>query len=53
MTPQPGGGFAAIEFANDLGSNMPVTMAFGPYSTSQALYYTTYRNGGQIRRISH
>ena len=28
-------------------------MAFGLYSGIQALYYTTYSNGGQLRRISY
>jgi len=28
-------------------------MAFGTYSGNQALYYTTYADGGEIRRIPH
>ena len=28
-------------------------MVFGPYERSQALYYATYTNGGEIRRVSH
>jgi glucose/arabinose dehydrogenase len=52
MKPQPGGGYAAVEFANSLGSGSAVTMIFGPYGTTQALYYTTYTNNGQVRRIS-
>jgi len=27
-------------------------MAFGPHGGTQALYYTTYTNGGQVRRIT-
>jgi hypothetical protein len=27
-------------------------MIFGPDGSTQALYYTTYANGGQIRRIA-
>jgi PKD repeat protein len=54
MTPQPGGGFAAQEFATGLGSRSAVvSMTFGPYSSTQALYYATYANGGQMRRISY
>ena len=28
-------------------------MIFGPYETTQALYFTTYAGGGQVRRIRH
>ena len=28
-------------------------MAFGPHGSSQALYYTTYANGGEVRRITY
>jgi glucose/arabinose dehydrogenase len=44
-------GFTAAEFASDLGVGGPITMIFGPSGGTQALYYTTYANGGQIRRI--
>jgi hypothetical protein len=27
-------------------------MTFGPYGTTQALYYTTYANGGEVHRIA-
>jgi glucose/arabinose dehydrogenase/PKD repeat protein len=46
-----GASYAATEFATDLGSGGPITMMFGPSGTSQALYYTTYANGGQVRII--
>lgn len=46
-----GDGFAAQEFATDLGSGGPIAMMFGPAGSTQALYYTTYANGGQLRRI--
>ena len=46
-----GSGFTASEFAIDLGSGGPITMMFGPAGQTQALYYTTYANGGQVRRI--
>ncbi len=29
------------------------TLAFGPPGPSQALYYATYANGGQVRRVTH
>ena len=28
-------------------------MAFGPHGSGQALYYTTYANGGEVRRIAY
>ena len=46
-----GSGFTAAEFASDLGAGGPITMVFGPAGETQALYYTTYANGGQVRRI--
>ena len=52
LRPQTGGGFTAQEFATGLGANSIVTMTFGPHEGGQALYYTTYANGGQVRRIS-
>jgi hypothetical protein len=27
-------------------------MIFGPHQNTQALYYTTFAGGGQVRRIS-
>ncbi|MBD7917439.1 PQQ-dependent sugar dehydrogenase [Cellulomonas sp. Sa3CUA2] len=30
-----------------------VHLEFGPYAGSQALYYTTYANGGEVRRIAY
>jgi glucose/arabinose dehydrogenase len=44
-------GFTAAEFATDLGVGGPISMIFGPSGDTQALYYTTYANGGQVRRI--
>jgi glucose/arabinose dehydrogenase len=46
-----GNGFTASEFASDLGVGGPISMIFGPAGVTQALYYTTYANGGQVRRI--
>jgi glucose/arabinose dehydrogenase len=41
----------AGDFATNLGGSSVVTMLFGPHGASQALYYTTYASGGQVRRI--
>jgi glucose/arabinose dehydrogenase len=53
LTPKTGGGYTADAFATGLGSSSAVAMVFGPYQSTQALYYTTYAGGGQIRRISY
>jgi glucose/arabinose dehydrogenase len=53
LVPNGGGGFSASEFASGLGNSSVVTMIFGPHNTTQALYYTTYAGGGQVRRISY
>ena len=41
------------EFAAGLGSSSAVALTFGPHGSTQALYYTTYATGGQVRRISY
>lgn len=51
ITPNGSGGYTASEFTTGLGGGSPVTMIFGPYQNTQALYYTSYAGGGQIRRI--
>ena len=53
LTPEDGGGFARAEFASELGKGGPIAMAFGPHGSSQALYYTTYANGGEVHRITY
>jgi PKD repeat protein len=30
-----------------------VTLTFGPWGSTQALYYTSYANGGEVRRIGY
>lgn len=46
-----GSSWAAADFASGLGG--VVHLAFGPHgATRQALYYTTYAGGGQVRRIT-
>jgi glucose/arabinose dehydrogenase len=52
LVPANGGGFTATDFATGLGVGGPITMMFGPVGQGQqALYYTTYANDGQVRRI--
>jgi glucose/arabinose dehydrogenase len=50
---QGDGTYLRTDFASGLGSNSAVHMAFGPYQGTQALYYTTYEEGGSVRRISY
>ena len=51
LTDTASGGHAWSEFATGLGNSSAVTMIFGPFGDSQSLYYTTYSNGGEVRRI--
>jgi glucose/arabinose dehydrogenase/PKD repeat protein len=46
------GGFTRTTFATGLGGSSAVTLLFGPHQGTQALYYTSYANGGQVRRIA-
>ncbi|HSD66311.1 MAG TPA: PQQ-dependent sugar dehydrogenase [Vicinamibacteria bacterium] len=48
-----GGPYAAADFATSLGGSSATSLAFGPHGTTQALYYTTYAAGGQVRRIAY
>jgi hypothetical protein len=43
-------GTAASDFGSGLGT--VVHLAFGPFGGRQALYYTTFAGGGQVRRIA-
>ena len=43
-------GGVRTDLATGLGS--PVHLEFGPYAGSQALYYTTYAGGGEVRRLA-
>ncbi|MGH9041416.1 MAG: PQQ-dependent sugar dehydrogenase [Acidimicrobiia bacterium] len=47
------GRFDREEFASGLGSGSAVHMVFGPWNDSQALYYTTFEGGGEVRRLSY
>jgi glucose/arabinose dehydrogenase/PKD repeat protein len=53
LKPKSGGGFTQTEFASGLGQGGPIAMAFGPHGSGQALYYTTFLNGGEVHRIAH
>ena len=48
-----GGPFVGADFATSLGGASAVALKFGPYLTTQALYYTTFSGGGQVRRIRY
>ncbi|MEA2564450.1 MAG: hypothetical protein QOH06_5954 [Acidobacteriota bacterium] len=50
---ESGGTWSASDFVTGLGPDSAVTMLFGPSGNSRALYYTTYSNGGQVRKISY
>lgn len=45
--------YTTSDFVTGLGVNSAVTMIFGPYNGTQALYYTNYSSGGQVRRIAY
>ena len=54
LKPKSGGGFARTLFTTDPGGRGPVAMTFGPRgSNGTALYYTTFADGGKVRRISY
>lgn len=48
---ESGGSWSASDFATGLGADSAVTMVFGPHGHTQALYYTSYSGGGQVRKI--
>lgn len=56
LEPDGAGGFTRTTFASGLGGSSAVHLGFGPFGSgagaTQALYYTTYASGGQVRRIS-
>lgn len=51
LSPNGSGGYTRSDFVTGVGS--AVAMTFGPYNGTQALYYTSYTNGGEIHRLSH
>jgi glucose/arabinose dehydrogenase len=46
------GTYTRTTFVTGLEEGGPVAMIFGPSAGTQALYYTTYAAGGQVRRIA-
>jgi glucose/arabinose dehydrogenase len=46
-------GATPVDFATGLGSASAVHLEFGPFGSTQALYYTTYAGGGEVHRISY
>ena len=48
-----GGAYTAAEFATGMGFSSAIQMTFGPYQGTQALYYASFANGGEIRRITY
>ncbi|MDQ3856591.1 MAG: PQQ-dependent sugar dehydrogenase, partial [Chloroflexota bacterium] len=47
------GAYRSAAFASGLGGSSAVHLRFGPYGPTQALYYTTYASGGEIRRVRY
>ena len=50
---QADGWYTRAAFVTDLGNNSATAMIFGPHGSTQALYYTSYAGGGQVRRIAY
>lgn len=48
-----GAPYTAADFATSLGGSSAVDLVFGPFGSAQALYYTTFAGGGQVRRIAY
>jgi glucose/arabinose dehydrogenase len=53
LNPNGQGGFTRADFVTGLGAGSAVHLRFGPWAGTQALYYTTYAGGGQVRRITY
>ena len=52
LAPTGGGGFSMVDFVTGLGASSATSLAFGPSDGGQALYYTSYANGGEVRSIT-
>jgi hypothetical protein len=52
LLPSGAGAFSAQEFAS-LGPDSIVSMTFGPSPFGRSLYYASYGNGGEVRRIDY
>ena len=44
---------SATTFVSSLGGSSATSLVFGPHGETQALYYTTYASGGQVRRLRY
>jgi glucose/arabinose dehydrogenase len=53
LNPNGQGGFTRGDFVTGLGGGSAVHLRFGPWAGTQALYYTSYAGGGQVRRIMY
>lgn len=51
LVPAPGGAFTATAFVTGLGASSATSLTFGGYGGGQALYYSSYAGGGELRRI--
>jgi glucose/arabinose dehydrogenase len=51
LDPNGSGGFTRVDVVTGLGGGSATHLEFGPYGRTQALYYTSYASGGQVRRI--
>ena len=51
--PAAGAATVATTFVSNLGGSSATSLLFGPYGSTQALYYTTYAAGGQVRRLRY
>jgi glucose/arabinose dehydrogenase len=52
LTRSSTGTYSRTTFVSGLGASSAVSLTFGPHGATQALYYLTYANGGQVRRIA-
>ena len=52
LVPVGDGTFNATPFATGLGPFGPITMIFGPDGQTESLYYASYGNGGEVRKIA-
>ncbi len=43
----------ATTFATNLGGSSATSLRFGPDGNGQALYFTTYASGGQVRKVTY
>lgn len=46
-------GTTRTEFATGLGGSSAVHLAFGPFGSRRAFYYTSYAGGGEVHRVTY